>query len=627
MVRRDEINFHGFLAAMRIGKGVTLEQLCEGLCSVSMMNRIETGDRLPDKLLRDRLVERLGVTNDGFEDYLQPDEYALWKNRHILIQNIQRGELEIATEMISQYEKESRDKNVIEQQFFITMKGQIRQYQGASLEELKEIYGKALQLTVPDISVLDGKKQILSLQEWNLLLEYIHYGGTVGKLEYREERTYREKAYRALLDDIRKAGMDQYANVKILPKIVFFLCMEMMEGEEQDWNCARILQFCNEAIELLRDTGRLFYFCELLEIKDHALAVLMNQLTAQGELQKARALEHTLEETREWYRVIIELYRKYGISEWTENCCYLYQQGENYCIGDVIRIRRKMFGMTAQQLCEGICGEKTLRRLENNSTRTQMAIVRELCKKLGLSPEYQRQRIVTDSYEAIALYEAVRRASSDHQAEKVELLQNRLCQILDGNILINRQELRRLESVNRLELKEITLEKTVAQIKEALEWTVSIEAIQNTKEIYLTSCESNCLHNLATRVNTGEYFYILYRLFLQYLDKDELDIHISMCEMIMDGYASYLGNLGEYAKSNEISDIILLESLRQGRMGLIHNHLYNIWWNMAESKKRGKIILIDFDTKRELQKCIVLSHICKKQSYEKHYLKEFQQIL
>lgn len=627
MVRRDEINFHGFLSAMRTGKGVTLEKLCEGLCSVSMMKRIEVGDRLPDKLLRDRLVERLGVTNDGFEDYLQPDEYALWKNRRELIRAIERRELETAGELIRLYEKESHGENAIERQFFLIMKGQLKQYQGATMEELKRIYGGALQLTVPDTSVLNRKKRILSLQEWNLLLEYIHFGGNVGKLEDREGRTYQEKAYRALLDDIRESDMDQYASVKILPKTVYLLCLEMMEGEEQSWNCIKILQACNKAIELLRDTGRLFYFCELLEIRERVLTVFMAQLMAQGEPQKVHALEGILRETREWHKVLVELYRKYDIPERTENCCYLYQQSENYCIGDVIRIRRKMFGMTIKQLCKGICGEKTLRRMENNTTRTQMAIVRELCKKLGLSPEYQRQRIVTDSYEAIALFEAVVHMSSSHRAEKVKLLRNQLCQIIDENILINRQELRRLESVNQLALNEITLETAVDQIKEALEWTVSFENIQNAEEIYLTSCEINCLHNLAVRINTEEYFGILYRLFRQYVDKDELDIHISLCEMIMDGYASYLGNMEEYVKSNKISDIILHESLRQGRMALIHNHLYNIWWNTVESGKKNKSIPVDFNIKWELQKCIVLSRICKEQSYEKHYLKEMQQII
>ncbi len=72
---QGEICFHDFLTGMRTGKKVTLERLGYGLCSADMLSRIETGERLPDKLMRDRLMERLGFENDGFEDFLQPDEY------------------------------------------------------------------------------------------------------------------------------------------------------------------------------------------------------------------------------------------------------------------------------------------------------------------------------------------------------------------------------------------------------------------------------------------------------------------------------------------------------------------------------------------------------------------------
>ena len=63
---KDEINFHSFLNAMRKVHNVTLEQVCEGLCSVSMMKRIESGERLPEKLMRDRMVARMGVLLEGY---------------------------------------------------------------------------------------------------------------------------------------------------------------------------------------------------------------------------------------------------------------------------------------------------------------------------------------------------------------------------------------------------------------------------------------------------------------------------------------------------------------------------------------------------------------------------------
>ena len=67
---KDEINFHKFLDAMRQLKDVTLEQVCDGLCTSGMMKRIECGDRLPEKQMRDRIMARMGVPLDGYEDFI-----------------------------------------------------------------------------------------------------------------------------------------------------------------------------------------------------------------------------------------------------------------------------------------------------------------------------------------------------------------------------------------------------------------------------------------------------------------------------------------------------------------------------------------------------------------------------
>ena len=78
---KDDINFHGFLAATRKLQNKTMPELGRGLYSKAMMKRIEDGERLPRKLERDRIVARLGVTGDRYEDYLCLDEYELWVAR------------------------------------------------------------------------------------------------------------------------------------------------------------------------------------------------------------------------------------------------------------------------------------------------------------------------------------------------------------------------------------------------------------------------------------------------------------------------------------------------------------------------------------------------------------------
>ena len=191
---RDGVYFHNFLAGMRIGKRVKMEQLCGGICSVSTLARIEAGERLPGKLVRDRLLERLGIANSGFEDFLPVEEYERWRNRQELLQAIADRNEEKAAGLIQCYEQESmwsytqadREEDTggaaLERQFYLTMKAQLMQYRGLSQEKLCAAFKEALELTV-----LPGTARrrhiFLSAKEWNLLLEYVRFGGNVESLQ------------------------------------------------------------------------------------------------------------------------------------------------------------------------------------------------------------------------------------------------------------------------------------------------------------------------------------------------------------------------------------------------------------------------------------------------------------
>ena len=74
------------------------------------------------------------------------------------------------------------------------------------------------------------------------------------------------------------------------------------------------------------------------------------------------------------------------------DCVYLYQQRWVFYIGDVLRIRREMYGLTQKELCSGICSVKTLRRAEKKESNMQQAYLGALLRRLGLSKEFQRAR-------------------------------------------------------------------------------------------------------------------------------------------------------------------------------------------------------------------------------------------
>ena len=117
--------FADLLKAQTKKRGVLIEALCEGLCSQSMFTRICNGERSADKLLRERLMQRLGLSDTRNESFLFRDEYEKWKLRQQILNCINREQFEQAEELLQKYKSRVSMKNNLEQQFCLVMETQI----------------------------------------------------------------------------------------------------------------------------------------------------------------------------------------------------------------------------------------------------------------------------------------------------------------------------------------------------------------------------------------------------------------------------------------------------------------------------------------------------------------------
>lgn len=63
--------FSLLLTKEREKQGISQERLCRGLCAVSALSRYENGERIPDRLLMNALIQRLGKKNISMAQELQ----------------------------------------------------------------------------------------------------------------------------------------------------------------------------------------------------------------------------------------------------------------------------------------------------------------------------------------------------------------------------------------------------------------------------------------------------------------------------------------------------------------------------------------------------------------------------
>lgn len=164
--------FGNFMKCAREKKNISLAELCEGLCSLTTAQKLETGERIPELLLRARLMERLGYSCEGFEIYVGYQEYGDWKERQEIVRNMYHGEIEAAGNALKNYEeivqkREGRPQKGMEKtnyllrkQFILYMKAQIMMLQKKEAGELTKILEEAIKLTIPGVTEYAGRGKL-----------------------------------------------------------------------------------------------------------------------------------------------------------------------------------------------------------------------------------------------------------------------------------------------------------------------------------------------------------------------------------------------------------------------------------------------------------------------------------
>lgn len=585
---------------------ITLEDLCKGICSFSMIGRIERGERYPDKELRDRILARLGVCSDGYENFLFQEDYLVWKRKQGIVNAIEKSNYEAAENLLKYYD-EAGETDKLGMQFSLVMRAQIMQKQNEAHERIARLCEEAVKLTVPDIDCRAVGELCLSVQELDMILEYERYCHPERLASRCEE----------ILTYIKSDMFDIYSYVKIYPKVVYYLYISTPEAE-RDWT--RTLRLCNDGIEQLRTAGRMYYLWELLEIKKEGMTKLLHQVGDSKGAITRQTLENIVKTTADWLDALDFVHNLCETHRGMESSCYLYQQKEAYCISDVIRRRREMLGLTKKKLCEGVCSEKTIGRLEANKTKPQLAVVRRLFEKMNLSGEYQRWQIATNDVRAFPIYDEIGRSANNCDFDRTKELLVELENYVPMNNPINQQFKERIEvNINLIQRKITKLEANV-YLKKILEYTIPYQVALNEGEVYLTNAEILCLLKMVVyndELDIEPIVNLLIGICKQMEQEDKISEHIALWETIMTNIANKFGNMGEYIKSNTISLKAIRECIYCYRMNLLEFNLYNIAWNVIECKKKNIPATEGYQELDYLVNCIAICKLNKNKLKEK----------
>lgn len=615
---QEAVEFGEFLAGQREQKNVSRDALGEGIFTANMMGRLERGERYPDKMTRDRLVARIGESGYDYEQFLTPEEYEDWEKRRDILDALDNLELEKAEVMIA---KNYDSKEKVVRQFWMTMHMQWLELQEVDAKRRFPVLEEAVKLTVPAVDKKPVSQLLLSVQEFNLVLEYITYK--------RPENL--EEQYLDMMQQVEAKAFDSLSKAMLGAKLALYYCKyrdsraaEQERMELLPW-VKKNLEVCTKGIEWLRDRNKIYFAWELLALKKGYLQWLLGNKT-QFSKEEAEVYEKELQQTTDFYELLDGLYEEYQIPKATNLYTCFCREYEIYCINEVIQARRMMFGVSRKELEEElICSLSTMKRLEAKKT-IQLANAQRLFKRFHLSMEMTRAQLVTHNQEVIRLEEEYREAYDQREYERAALALQRIKELVNLDELINKQYIDYGELELRYRCKKISKEHWLQGIKEILGYTVPYEAaiakIENVRlrngrfrkgRKYLTNQEVTILYHIIKEngTNMENALWQVLQEYFEYLEKKcTIAPILGMYGLVMNTVASYKGNMGLYEESSAINRKILRESLRVRNLSYVRANLYDLLWN--DYMQKGLPMTVeDPEWKKGILHCLTADIFCK----------------
>lgn len=538
----------------RVRQGMSADTVCSGLCDLNMYDRLKQGEDIGDIHVVRLVLQRLGISAGLAGRYLCRDEYDEMSARFNILEYLRVNQLIEAEDAVKKYESQYCAHNNLNRQFRMYMEARIAEFHGDREKALMQ-YAAAATLTIGDYRGTEFT--CISMYEYFLLANVARLDALLG------HTAEAELLYERLLAYIKRKKVDLWTMACIYPKTICEMLrintpQNMGSYDRQIW-----LDECNEAVRILRDTERLHFISPLLRNR----RTLLELLEEKADEQWDEFLEH-YEWIRDKYNVTGELLEWYP---------YYNSDWELYPVEKLIDERRRLYGMTMEELADGVCATETVSRIINRRVSPKHSTVEALLDKLGLGGVLSENVIVSGDWEAHRLWNYMVQSQSINDYDTGKKLNDRLKKMIDANIPINKRVL----DYKNVEIK---MSENAEDYKEY--------ALMHEKMLGFCIEDINKL-TIFTKIEImiiNRYFYCMDKV----RDYSKLGALKTMCDIyrgnlgrafacdcegIFARCANFMGNEGDFDFSNIYSELGIMLELHCERTYCLSSLIYCIPWN------------------------------------------------
>lgn len=236
------------------------QQICDGICSLATLSRIEKGINEMDSLVSESLLGRIGKEVTRFEIILNDEDYELWQMREDIKKFMKDGENEKAKALLEVYKQKTVENHPVHKQFYLFYHAKIKMQSDYAKEEICKRLIEALQITKPKFDIKKAKEYLFNPTEIELvlLLTYLSYS----KWKTSEIEQFLVEMYQFVKNIYSGRTKEKY-----ITKIM----MKLLEQENLLLDEIKLINYADEAIQLLAQGREIRSIAEIHFIKAKAM--------------------------------------------------------------------------------------------------------------------------------------------------------------------------------------------------------------------------------------------------------------------------------------------------------------------------------------------------------------------
>ena len=539
---------------------ITLGKLASGLCTPSMLTRIEKGERNVEKLLFESLYQRLGKYSDRFEILLDAVEYKKLEKRWEICNLIDKKKYTMAQIKINQYKAETNNR--LHLQYMCLVECEIMHRTYTDVFECKNKLIEGLRCTIKNFCIDNVESYYLSRMEMMMVQQYARY------VELSGEGNLAAKLYHRILEKLEEKRYDRSERELLSRSVGYWLMKHYMSIGEYE----KALEVGTRAYE---QTVRGDFIVFLAELKE-------------GIIECNEWLGKDMAAERKKLNILKRMNEKIGVMK-AVNYFPRYVEERAYNVNEVISQRRKLLGLTQEELAWGVCDVKTVSRLENKRTNLQRKYRETLLQRVKMSGD--KYIAYVDTYE-YRIFEKLNQIREAINAGETDMAQKII------NTLTERGKLDTINSTNYIFtvnekiclLKNGKYSKTVEEMKKILKRGIGVSGTEGLKKVILLENEWRIVDMIVSKyreigLRSKSISYLL----------SVSDASVSK-DIYHNGFRyvsikSLLGNILGEMRLVEAANAYLDEALRMcakiDLLSYIRSLTYDYAWNILE--KKGKI--------------------------------------